>query len=118
MIKHSLILLLFTTLLFADESEIKNDNTMIVTIDDFAITNQAPLKTNNGKELTVIIRNRSKSQYLFNLKKNSQHFSYISIPAQEDYTKTLSLEQNDTFLLRPLSPPSEDIILSGVKPNI
>ena len=113
MTKYTLIVLFFIKILFAQDENIKDDNTLIINVDDFAITTQYPNPSTNVSELALIIRNRSKAKYLFILKKNNQNIDSISLPAQESFSKALLLKNKDSYSLRPLSPPAEDIILSN-----
>ena len=113
MTRYFAVAFICVSILYANESNIKNDNTMQINVDDFGISTQYPEKSNNSKELTFIIRNRSKVQYLFSIKKNSANINYISLPPLENHTETISIGQNDFFTLRSLSPPAEDITLSS-----
>lgn len=112
MIKYSLLTLILINLLWANEENIKNDNTVIINVDDYGISTEYPLNSNESKELAVIIHNRSKYQYLISFKKNNKNTNFISIPALENYSKTISIGQNEVHAIRPLSPPSEDIKLN------
>lgn len=117
MTKYILLTVIFINLIWAQDEKIKNDNTIIINVDDFSISTQYPAQSNNPKELSLIIRNNSKEKYLFTLKKNNQNSHYISIPAQESYSRTISIGQNEIYALRPLSPPSEDIKLNNLSKN-
>lgn len=113
MTRYFTIAFIFITTIYANENSIKDDNTLLINVDDFGISTQYPKKSNNAKELTFIIRNRSKVQFLFSIKKNNAYVDYISLPSLESHTRTISIGQNDLYSLRALSPPAEDIKLNS-----
>jgi len=116
MTKYLTVVFIYISYVLAVETDIKNDNTLIIDDDDFGIKTTYPEKSNHPKELTFIIRNRSKVQFLFGLKKNSNNYDFISLPSLENYTRTISIGQNEMYSLRSLSPPAEDIrLISSLK---
>jgi hypothetical protein len=101
----------------ANDIVIKNDNTVIIMFDDFAINTTYPLKSNNQKELTVILKNGSKIKHLLSIRKNGKIKNFINLPSQESHTETILLKNGDDLILRPLYPPAEDIKLQQVLKN-
>jgi len=114
MTKYLVIVLIFVPFFQAksEDSQIKNDNTIQVLLDDFETSVEYPRISKNSKELTLIIRNRSKVHFLFSLKKNNLNQDYISLPSLENHTRTISIGHNENYALRSLSPPAEDIKLN------
>ena len=114
MTKYLAVVLIFFSISHtkSDDTQIKNDNTIQVLVDDFGTSVEYPKSSNNSKELTLIIRNRSKVQFLFSLKKNNLNQDYISLPSLENHTRTISIGHNENYALRSLSPPAEDIKLN------
>lgn len=108
-----LIVTFWVSNLLSNEAEVKNDNTVIVQFDDFNITTTYPHKTTNPNELTIIVKNVSKINHLLSIRKNGKLMNFISLPSQESKSETISLKNNDNYLLRPLYPPAEDIKLQS-----
>ena len=71
MTKYLAIALIYIYQAYANDVDIKNDNTIQVQIDDFITTVEYPKNSNNSKELTLIIRNRSNVQFFFSLKRTT-----------------------------------------------
>lgn len=108
-----IISVLFTQVLYCAESDVKNDNTIIIQFDDFNTSTIYPQKTTNPNELTLIVKNISKINHLLSIRKNGKLVNFISLPTQESRSETISLKNNDNYILRPLNPPSEDIKLQS-----